>query len=262
MDACRSLSSLKSSGALADMKARGIRHIFYFQVDNVLINMADPAFVGYHIERGAEMSAKVAPKSGPEEKVGVVCRIGSELTVIEYTDLPDDLRYARNEDGSLKFSAANLAIHMLDADFVERIAGEQNPLPYHIAQKAVASLDDAGELVRPTEKNALKFERFVFDALARASETVVMEVVREEEFAPVKNADGEDSPASAIQLMSGLYADWLETAGARVPRDADGKPAGPIEISPLFALDADELRKKLPPEFEVELPLYLGPPKS
>ncbi len=254
-----SISSLKSSGALDDMKARGIKRVFYFQVDNVLIKIADPVFLGHHIERGAEMSAKVTPKSGPEEKVGVVCRVGPKLTVIEYSDLPDELRYARNEDGSLMFSGGNIAIHILDVDFVERLNSRRHSLPYHIARKSIPCLDDGGELMNPDGKNGLKFEKFVFDALGEARETVVMEVVRDEEFAPVKNADGEDSPASALEMTQNLYAGWLEAAGATVPRNAAGAPAGPIEISPLYALDAVELKEKLPPSFEVKFPLYLGP---
>jgi UDP-N-acetylglucosamine/UDP-N-acetylgalactosamine diphosphorylase len=254
-----SISSLKSSGALDNLKARGIKHVFYFQVDNALINIADPVFLGRHIERGAEMSAKVTPKSGPEEKVGVLCRVGPKLTVIEYSDLPDELRHARNEDDSLTFSGGNIAIHILDVDFVERINREEHSLPYHIARKSIPCLDDGGELIKPEEKNGLKLEKFVFDALNAARETVVMEVVRAEEFAPVKNADGEDSPASAVAMMQNLYAGWLEAAGAPVPRDTDGAPAGPIEISPLYALDAAELKEKLPHSFEVKFPLYLGP---
>ncbi len=254
-----SITSLYSSGALADMRARGIEHIFYFQVDNALIKIADPIFLGYHIERDAEMSAKVTPKRDPEEKVGMVCCSGSEMTVIEYSDLPDDLRYARNEDNSLKFSAGNIAIHLLDTGFVERINNERHSLPYHTAQKAIPFLDGDGNLVKPEEKNGLKFEKFVFDALASARETAIMEVIREEEFAPVKNAEGEDSPASAVGLMIELYARRLEEAGVSLPRNPDGDPDGPIEISPLFALDAAELKEKLPPDFEVEFPLYLGP---
>ncbi len=254
-----SITSLYSSGALADMRARGIKHIFYFQVDNVLIKIADPFFLGYHIGRHADMSAKVAPKRDPEEKVGVVCRVGGSLTVIEYSDLPDEYKYAHNEDGSLKFSAGNLAIHILDVDFVERVNREKQSLPYHIAEKVVPFLDDSGELVRPTEKNGLKFEKFVFDALSCARATAVMEVNRDEEFAPVKNAEGEDSPESARNMMMRLSAQWLEDAGAHVPHDSDGQVKGLLEISPLFALDADELRQKLPASFEVEFPLYLGP---
>ena len=254
-----SLTSLKSSGALADMQARGIKHIFYFQVDNLMIKIADPVFLGYHAGREAEMSVKVAPKCGPEEKVGVVCLVDSTMTVIEYSDLPDELRYARSEDGSLKFSDGNLAIHTFDIDFIERVNSEKHSLPHHIAEKAVSLLDAEGKPVKPPEKNGLKFEKFVFDALGLARETVVMEVVREEEFAPIKNAEGADSPATARQMMAALYAGWLEEAGARVPRDSDGNPRGPLEISPLFALDAGELKEKLPLSFEVEFPLYLGP---
>lgn len=254
-----SLSSLKSSGAVADMQSRGIKHIFYFQVDNVLIKIADPVFLGYHIERGAEMSAKAVPKRDPEEKVGVVCRADSRLTVIEYSDLPDELRYARNEDGSLRFSSGNIAVHVLDVGFVERIGGEPCSLPYHIAQKAIPFLDESGLLVKSEKKNGLKFEKFVFDALGSAQEAVVMEVVREEEFAPIKNAAGEDSPDSALKLMQRLYAEWLRGAGVHVPADSEGTPIAPIEISPLFALDAAELKEKLAPSFRIEFPLYLGP---
>ncbi|UCD56414.1 MAG: UDPGP type 1 family protein [Candidatus Hydrogenedentota bacterium] len=254
-----SISSLKSSGALADMQARGVRYIFYFQVDNVLIKLADPVFLGHHIGRRAEMSAKVAPKSGPEEKVGVVCRAGGAIAVIEYSDLPDEYKYARNEDGSLKFSAGNLAIHVLDVDFVEKLNEGKYSLPFHIAEKAIPFLDDNGELVSPEKKNGLKFEKFVFDALGRAKAAAVIEVNRDEEFAPVKNAEGEDSPATACELMMRLYARWLEDAGAPVPRGPDGSVRDLLEISPLFALDAEELKQKLPAQFEVKLPLYLGP---
>lgn len=254
-----SISSLKSSGALADMRARGVKHIFYFQVDNVLIRMADPVFLGHHIEKRAEMSAKVAPKRNPEEKVGVVCRVGTKTTVIEYSDLPDEHKHARNRDGSLKFSAGNLAIHVLDVGFVEWLNEKEHSLPFHIAEKTTPFLNDSGRLVKPRKKNGLKFEKFVFDALSRARATAILEVNREEEFAPIKNATGEDSPDTARHLMMEFYAKWLEAAGAHVPRDSDGRLGDLLEISPLFALDAEELKRKLPASFEVKLPLYLGP---
>jgi UDP-N-acetylglucosamine/UDP-N-acetylgalactosamine diphosphorylase len=136
---------------------------------------------------------------------------------------------------------------------------EQYALPFHIAQKAIPCLDAEGTLVQPDEKNGLKFEKFVFDALSRARATAVMEVVREKEFAPIKNAEGEDSPATARELMVNLWAQWLEEAGVRVPRDAAGNVDGAIEISPLFALDANELKRKLPEGFAADPPLYLGP---
>jgi UDP-N-acetylglucosamine/UDP-N-acetylgalactosamine diphosphorylase len=254
-----SITSLKRSGALDDMKARGIRHIFYFQVDNVLIKMADPLFIGRHIENGAEMSAKVAPKTTPEEKVGVVCVVGGRTNVIEYSDLSDEHMYARNPDGSLTFSAGNLAIHVLDVGFVERLNRKKEWLPFHTAEKAVPFLNTEGELIKPNGKNGLKFEKFVFDALSSAQATAIVEVDRDEEFAPIKNASGVDSPDTARELMMRLYTKWLEQAGVSVPRDEQDRPKGPIEISPLFALDAGELKQNLPPSFKMRFPLYLGP---
>jgi UDP-N-acetylglucosamine/UDP-N-acetylgalactosamine diphosphorylase len=254
-----SITSLKRSGALADLQGRGIKHIFYFQVDNVLIKIADPIFLGHHIGNRSDISAKVAPKTGPEEKVGVVCRIGTTTTVIEYSDLPERYKYARSEDGKLLYSAGNLAIHALDVDFVDRLNRQEYSLPFHIARKTIPFLNEAGELVTPQEKNGLKFEKFVFDALRSAEATAIVEVDRDEEFAPVKNAKGEDSPDTARELMIRLCAKWLEQAGARVPRASDGRVEGLLEISPLFALDAEELQRKLPPSFDVRSPLYLGP---
>jgi UDP-N-acetylglucosamine/UDP-N-acetylgalactosamine diphosphorylase len=256
-----SIFSLKQSGALDDMRRRGIEYIFYFQVDNVLIKIADPVFLGYHIQEQAEMSAKVTPKRNPEEKVGVVCRAGGKTTVIEYSDLPDTHRYARNPDGSLKFSAGSIAIHVLDVDFVERLNEHGHSLPFHIAEKAIPYLTAQGKQIKPREKNGLKFEMFVFDALSLAENTVIMEVDRNEEFAPVKNAQGEDSPDMARELLTRMFAKWLIDAGARLTLDAKGNPAGPIEISPLFVLNSEELRQKLPPSYEAHPPLYLGPEK-
>lgn len=254
-----SIFSLRRSGALDDMKRRSIKYIFYFQVDNVLIKMADPVFLGYHIQDHAQMSAKVTAKRNPEEKVGVICKAGGCTRVIEYSDLPDTHRYATNSDSSLRFSAGSIAIHVLNVDFVEWLNDRNHSLPFHVAEKAIPHLSPKGEPVKPRKKNGLKFEMFVFDALTLANRTVIMEVDRNEEFAPIKNASGEDSPETARCLMEHLFAGWLIDAGAIVPRDAEGNPVGPLEISPLFALGPDELRKKLPPSYAVHPPLYLGP---
>jgi UDP-N-acetylglucosamine/UDP-N-acetylgalactosamine diphosphorylase len=254
-----SISSLLKSGALADMKERGIKYISYFQVDNVLIKIGDPVFIGHHIAKGAEMSVKVAPKRDPEETVGVVCRLDDVTTVIEYSDLPEEHKYALNKNGALRFSAGNLAIHVLSVNFIERLNTEKHSLPFHIAEKAIPFLDDRGELTKPKQKNGLKFEKFVFDALSHARASAIMEVNRDEEFAPIKNADGEDSPETARNLMTRLYAKWLGEADMRLPRDRRGLVKGSVEISPLFALDSDELKRKLPASFKVRLPLYLGP---
>ncbi|MGR3309645.1 MAG: UTP--glucose-1-phosphate uridylyltransferase [Candidatus Brocadiales bacterium] len=232
--------ALKEKEILADMKKCGIEYIFYFQVDNPLIKIADPTFIGYHILEHAEMSSKVAPKRSPEEKVGVLGYIDGKLGVIEYSNMSPEDKHDRNQDGSLRYNAGNLAIHMLNVEFVEKLNKEEFRLPYHKALKRVPSLNDSGELVKP---EGVKFETFIFDALQRTKNSVVMEVVREDEFAPIKNAEGDDSPATARQAMINMFGRWLNEAGVKnIPLDVDGV----IEISPLYALDVEELKSKFP----------------
>jgi UDP-N-acetylglucosamine/UDP-N-acetylgalactosamine diphosphorylase len=252
-----SLQALAKNGALFDMKQRGIDIIFYFQVDNVLIKMCDPVFLGYHILEGAEMSAKVTAKRDPWEKVGVIGRIDGRVGVVEYSDLPDEEKTARNPDGSLKYNTGNLAIHVLSVSFVEKETRGRLKLPWHVAHKRIPYLDDNGQVVFPEEPNGYKFETFVFDALGDAEKVAILEVDRSEEFSPVKNAEGVDSPETARRDLSNHFARWLEGAGVRVPRDADGNAVHAIEISPLYALDAEELKKKLPSDFSFEGDLYL-----
>ncbi len=232
-----SLSALKHRGALEDMRARDIDLIFYFQVDNVLVKMCDPVFLGYHVLQNAEMSAKVCAKSGPGEKVGVLGRVDGKLGVIEYSDLSDDEKNARNEDGSLKFQAGNIAIHAFNVDFVERENRGGLRLPWHVAHKKIAFADPLGKRVEPEAPNGYKFETFVFDALGDAGKTVFLEVRREDEFSPVKNKTGDDSPETARRDMVRQYGRWLQAAGAILPENVDGLN---LEISPLKALSAEE----------------------
>ena len=241
------LRALRDSGMLDDLRRRGVRVVSYFQVDNVLIQPVDPAFVGYHIERGSEFSSKALPKRDPEEGLGVFCRDSRRrLRVIEYSDLAEGYKYARRRDGSLRFSAGRIAIHAMDVDFVARLTRGRRGLPYHRAVKKVPHLDARGRQVVATEPNAVKFEMFIFDAIARAKAPLVLMVERAEEFAPIKQADAHDSPATARQAQVNLFGSWLEQAGVRVARDFRGDVAGAIEISPLYALDAAELRRRLP----------------
>ena len=139
------------------------------------------------------------------------------------------------------YGLGSIAIHAFRVDFVRRETRSGFKLPFHLAKKSAPCLDESGALVQPKEKNVYKFETFIFDALRDTRSSVVLEIRREEEFSPVKNAVGQDSPETCKRDMSALYADWLSEAGVRVPRRKDGRPAHPIEISPLFALDAAEL---------------------
>ncbi len=256
LDALDAPTAEGKPSCLAEMRERGIQTIFYFQVDNPIVQIADPAFLGLHRDANADVSFKVVEKIEPDERVGVVVELDGRPTVIEYSDLPAELGEMREPDGSLTLAAGSIAIHLFEREFIERIVGRAE-LPFHRAFKKVKFVDEAGRLVEPETPNAVKFERFIFDTLPLADRYTVVETERRLEFEPLKNATGPDSPASVRQRMSDLYAGWLESAGAKVVRRSDGTVPFAIEISPLFALDSAELREKIRTGFVVEEALYL-----
>lgn len=239
-----SLRALDRSGALADMKKRGVEHLSYFQVDNPIVHTIDPLFLGLHDLTGSEMSSKTIGKAGPLEKVGNFVFADGVVQVIEYSDLPDELAKQTNPDGSLKFNAGSIAIHALRVSFIERLnQGGKLKLPWHRAEKKVPYVDDAGNPVKPEKPNAVKLEQFVFDAIPLAKNAIVCTTAREEEFSPVKNAEGVDSPSTSKRDQVRRAARWLSEAGIKVPMK-DGEPDCTLEISPLFAVTADQLKKK------------------
>jgi len=240
------LSALVDSGALEDMTTRGIEHIYYFQVDNPLVPVPDPVFIGHHAEAGAEMSSKVLRKRSPDEPIGTVVRRGGRVEVVEYSDIPPEIRDAKTADGDMRYPWGSIAIHVISVGFIRRFIEEELTLPFHRARKKIPHVDGEGNRVTPEEPNGTKFEMFIFDALRFAKASVTMEVAREDEFAPVKNATGTDSVATSRAAMSDLYARWLESAGVRVERDAGGAVAGSIEISPLTADSAEALGENTP----------------
>ncbi len=189
------LTALADSGLLKQLHDDGVKHVFYFQVDNPLVRIADPAFVGRHIQTGSEASSKVVAKEQPGERVGVLALVNGRCGIVEYSDLPRDLAERRTEGGRLAFDAGNIAVHLFGVPFLERVTTGAGRLPYHRAKKKVPYFDPAtGEAVTPAAENALKFERFVFDALPLAERWLVVRCRREDEFAPLKNASGADSP--------------------------------------------------------------------
>lgn len=242
-----SLRALKRSGALEDMRRRGVEHLSYFQVDNPLVHCIDPLFLGLHDLTGSEMSSKTIPKAGAMEKVGNFVYGDGVLQVIEYSDLPESLAVQTNPDGSLRFNAGSIAIHALRVSFIERLnAGGQLTLPWHRAEKKVPFVDEQGNAVKPDKPNAVKLEQFVFDAIPLAKNPLVYTTERAEEFSPVKNAEGVDSPATSRRDQIRRAARWLRAAGVEVATK-DGEPDAVIEISPLFAKDEHQLReRKLP----------------
>jgi UDP-N-acetylglucosamine/UDP-N-acetylgalactosamine diphosphorylase len=252
------LTALNDSGLLETMAGRGVTQIFYFQVDNPLVKMADPVFLGHHVRANAEASSKVVAKAGPADKMGVFAEIDGRCAIIEYSDLPAELARQTDEKGQLRLWAGNPAIHLFSVDFLRRITRGETRLPFHVARKKVPHLDETGQDVNPDKENALKFEMFIFDALPMAERWTVVESTRREEFAPVKNATGVDSPKTAMQAISDLAADWLKHAGVQVPQDAEGAATVALEISPLFALDAAELSTKVKKGTTITEPTYFG----
>ncbi len=252
------LTALGKSGALSDMRKRGIAEIFYFQVDNVLVNMCDPLFIGYHAAAGADMSAKVCSKRDPFEKVGVLGRKNGKLAVIEYSDMSEGDKQQRNPDGTLKYNAGNVALHMFRVGFIEHELEAGAKLPWHLAHKQIPYLNENGDLVQPQEPNGYKFESFVFDALGDAKNCALLEVERHEEFSPIKNFSGIDSPLTAQRDLCHFFAGWLERAGVHVARDHEGWPVAKIEISPLVAMEAEELARKISPQLKIGTEWYLA----
>jgi len=239
-----SLRALYKSGALADMAQRGVEQISYFQVDNPQVYVIDPLFIGLHGLDGAQMSSKAVTKAGPLERVGNFTLVDGRVTVIEYSDLPDELAQKQNQDSRLAFEYGSIAVHIISRIFVEKLNQRGFSLPWHRAVKKVPFIDESGCLVEPDEPNAVKLENFVFDALPLAEKSIILEVDRPEQFAPIKNATGADSPASSMRLQIERAARWLTAAGVNVPRKPDGTVDAIIEISPLFALNAEELCEK------------------
>jgi UDP-N-acetylglucosamine/UDP-N-acetylgalactosamine diphosphorylase len=248
------LAALAASGGLQDVRLRGIRHLFYFQVDNPLVDVCSPEFIGYHVLAGSELTTQVIAKRDPMDKVGNVVEVDGRSHVIEYSDLPEDVARRRNPDGSLAIWAGSIAVHVFDTAILERMAGSADGLPFHYAHKKVAYIDAEGRTVERKTPNAIKFERFIFDLMPFSANAIVVEIDPQDGFGPLKNATGAatDTPDMVQSMMIAQHARWLRQTGVEV---AEGTP---VEISPLYALDAEELAKKIPPGTRVTRPTYFS----
>jgi UDP-N-acetylglucosamine/UDP-N-acetylgalactosamine diphosphorylase len=227
--------ALRASGCLDRMKVLDIEEIFYFQVDNPLVKLCDPLFIGLHHLNRAQMSSKVVRKVSFEEKVGVFAKIDGKTLLVEYSDMDYTMKHDTSPDGAMIHWAGSIAVHVIRRDFIEDITEGSMSLPFHRARKPIVAKGSDGSSM---EIEGIKFETFLFDALPLAQKTITLEVKREEEFAPVKNKTGNDSLESSIVLQSDLYRSWFEQAGVKV------NPGTQLEISPLFALDSEVLKER------------------
>jgi len=258
-----SLRALHRSGALDLMQSENIDTLSYFQVDNPLVRCIDAEFIGFHLNAKSEMSSKMVPKAYPEEKVGHFCLQDGKVIVVEYSDMPAAMQRETLANGALRYSAGSIAIHVIDREFARRMAtgGEGVALPFHRADKKIATVDAAGNAVKPEKANGVKFEMFVFDALPFARNSIVIETARADDFSPVKNAEGVDSPKTSREDQLRQFARWFKGAGIALETDATGLPQLAIEVSPLFGYDQETFTaswNKLTRKPAVTEGLYLG----
>lgn len=229
----------KSPSVLADLKARKVQYVHAYCVDNCLVKIADPVFLGYCIENQADCASKVVPKASPTESVGVVALRGSKFSVVEYSEISKEHAEMRDPNtGELAFRAGNIVNHFYTTEYLNQVEEFEEQLPFHIARKKIAHVDLAsGEQVKPTKPNGMKLEMFVFDVFPFTQRFKVLEVNRKDEFSPLKNAPGtgSDDPDTSRRDLLAQHRRFLEHAGATIQEGVD------IEISPLVSYAGEGL---------------------
>ncbi len=190
--------SLRRSGCLAKMKEKGIKWVFIGGVDNVLLKMADITLLGMAVSKGVQIAAKSVVKANPHEKVGVFCKMNGHPKVIEYAELPEKMAEEVDQDGELKYGESHIMCNLYTIEAIEKVSKEH--LIYHSVLKKNSYIDENGREIIPETPNAYKFESFIFDAFEFFDDIAILRGKREDDFAPVKNKEGVDSPKTAKEL--------------------------------------------------------------
>jgi UDP-N-acetylglucosamine/UDP-N-acetylgalactosamine diphosphorylase len=235
-------AALRNEGVLDDMKARGIKYIHAYGVDNCLVKVADPVFIGYCLEKNADCGAKSVPKTKPNESVGVICNRDGKPAVVEYSEIDSKLAEMVADDGKLVYRAANIANHFYTLEFLTKIKDFEHELGYHIAHKKIKHINSDGQEVKPTANNGIKLELFIFDVLPFTQRFAVLEVERKKEFSPLKNAPGSkdgDSPDTSRADIMAQHVDYVEKVGGNVV----GEEPLVFEISPLVTYTGEGLER-------------------
>jgi len=228
------------------MEQRGIDIVSFFQIDNSLVRCIDPYFIGFHIKQKSELSSKACIKTEPKEKVGLLISKKGKISTIEYSDFPDDMAAKRDAEGGLLFSTGSIGIHLFDRHFISKLgsANQDFQLPFHKAVKKISTIDADGNPISLDAPNGVKFEMFGFDALDYTNNAMVFETLRENEFSPLKNATGKDSPETVLNLQLRMFGRWVKAAGGKIELDDSGLPPFSFEIRPSYANNVDEFIAK------------------
>lgn len=216
--------ALVSSGSLDEMTARGIKYLHIFSIDNALVRPADPVFMGYCMNQGADLGNKVVWKAHPDEQVGVIATRAGKPCIVEYSEISSEMAERKDATGRLVFGAANICNHFYTLEFIrEKILPNLGNM-YHIARKKIKYYDgEKKETITPTSNTGIKLESFIFDVFQLSEKMVVLDTQRSEEFSPVKNKPGSesDSPDTARAMISALAKKWVRAAGGRLIHEHD-----------------------------------------
>ncbi|CAH1736436.1 unnamed protein product [Aphis gossypii] len=233
--------ALRDRNVLDEIKRLGVQYLHAHSVDNILVKVADPIFIGYCITKNAECGAKVVEKAYPSEPLGVICEVDGKFQVVEYSEITENTAEKRNPDGRLTFSAGNICNHFFTTEFLNNVAYKYNSkLKLHIAKKKIPYVKDDGTVCKPDEPNGIKMEKFIFDVFEFCNRLAVWEVEREEEFSALKNADvpnGKDNPRTARLDVFSLHRKFVEKSGGKFKTENIE-----CEISPLLSYSGEDLK--------------------
>ena len=196
--------SMAKNGIINDMKKNDIEWVFIGSVDNLLVKYVDTLLLGLAIKQNVKIATRTIIKNDPYEKVGVLCKKNGRVNVIEYTEIPEDMRFAINEQGEMIFGESHIMCNLYNIEAIEKASTKE--MKYHVAEKKINYINEKGKLVIPEEENCYKFEKFIFDSFCLFENIAILRGKREEDFAPIKNKEGIDSPKTA----KALYEKYME----------------------------------------------------